>query len=67
MAVYEEASIRLLPVLSNEHFCRLLIKCWEYYHFKSPTDDYVKMFEQMEQDKIISTRDMAAMRGAGCN
>jgi len=25
-------------------------------HFKSPTDDYVKMFEQMEQDKIISTR-----------
>ena len=25
-------------------------------HFKAPTDDYVKMFEQMEQDKIISTR-----------
>ena len=25
-------------------------------HFKSPTGDYVKMFEQMEQDKIISTR-----------
>jgi len=25
-------------------------------HFKEPTDDYVKMFEQMEQDKIISTR-----------
>ena len=25
-------------------------------HFKSPTDDYVKMFEQMEQDKVISTR-----------
>ena len=25
-------------------------------HFKVPTDDYVKMFEQMEQDKIISTR-----------
>ena len=24
-------------------------------HFKAPTDDYVKMFEQMEQDKIIST------------
>ena len=25
-------------------------------HFKAPTDDYVKMFEQMEQDKIISIR-----------
>lgn len=25
-------------------------------HFKAPTDDYAKMFEQMEQDKIISTR-----------
>ena len=25
-------------------------------HFKAPTDDYIKMFEQMEQDKIISTR-----------
>ena len=25
-------------------------------HFKSPTDDYVKMFEQMEQDKIISKK-----------
>ena len=25
-------------------------------YFKAPTDDYVKMFEQMEQDKIISTR-----------
>ena len=25
-------------------------------HFKTPTDDYVKMFEQMEQDKVISTR-----------
>ena len=25
-------------------------------HYKAPTDDYVKMFEQMEQDKIISTR-----------
>ena len=25
-------------------------------HFKAPTDDYVKMFEQMEQDKVISTR-----------
>ena len=25
-------------------------------HFKVPTDDYIKMFEQMEQDKIISTR-----------
>lgn len=25
-------------------------------HFKAPTDDYVKMFEQMEQDGIISTR-----------
>ena len=25
-------------------------------HFKSPTDDYVKMFEQMEQDGVISTR-----------
>ena len=25
-------------------------------HFKAPTDDYLKMFEQMEQDKIISTR-----------
>ena len=26
-------------------------------HFKAPTDDYVKMFEQMEQDGVISTRD----------
>ena len=25
-------------------------------HFKAPTDDYVIMFEQMEQDKVISTR-----------
>lgn len=25
-------------------------------HFKTPTDDYVKMFEQMEQDGVISTR-----------
>ena len=25
-------------------------------HFKAPTDDYVKMFEQMEQDGVISTR-----------
>ena len=25
-------------------------------HFKAPTDDYVKMFEQMEQDGAISTR-----------
>ena len=25
-------------------------------HFKAPTDDYVKIFEQMEQDKVISTR-----------
>ena len=25
-------------------------------HFKVPTDDYVKMFEQMEQDGVISTR-----------
>ena len=25
-------------------------------HYKAPTDDYVKMFEQMEQDKVISTR-----------
>ena len=25
-------------------------------YFKAPTDDYVKMFEQTEQDKIISTR-----------
>ena len=25
-------------------------------HFKAHTDDYVKMFEQMEQDKVISTR-----------
>ena len=25
-------------------------------HFKAPTDDYVKMFEQMEQDNVISTR-----------
>ena len=25
-------------------------------HFKTPTDDYAKMFEQMEADKIISTR-----------
>ena len=25
-------------------------------HFKAPTGDYVKMFEQMEQDGVISTR-----------
>ena len=25
-------------------------------HYKTPTDDYVKMFEQMEQDGVISTR-----------
>ena len=25
-------------------------------HFKAPTDDYVKMFEQMEQGGVISTR-----------
>ena len=25
-------------------------------HFKAPTDDFVKMFEQMEQDGVISTR-----------
>ncbi len=25
-------------------------------HFKEPTDDYVKMFEQMEQDGVISAR-----------
>ena len=25
-------------------------------HFKAHTDDYVKMFEQMEQDVVISTR-----------
>ena len=25
-------------------------------HFKAPTDDYAKMFEQMEQDNVISTR-----------
>ena len=25
-------------------------------HYKTPTDDYVKMFEQLEQDKVISTR-----------
>ena len=25
-------------------------------HYKAPTDDYVKMFEQMEQDGVISTR-----------
>ena len=25
-------------------------------HFKAPADDYVKMFEQMEQDGVISTR-----------
>ena len=25
-------------------------------HFKAPTDDYVKMFDQMEQDGVISTR-----------
>ena len=25
-------------------------------HFKAPTDDYAKMFDQMEQDGIISTR-----------
>ena len=25
-------------------------------HFKTPTDEYAKMFEQMEADKVISTR-----------
>ena len=25
-------------------------------HYKAPTDDYVKIFEQMEQDGVISTR-----------
>lgn len=25
-------------------------------HFKTPSDDYLKMFEQMKEDKIISTR-----------
>ena len=25
-------------------------------HYKTPTDDYAKMFEQLEQDKVISTR-----------
>ena len=25
-------------------------------HFKASADDYVKMFEQMEQDGVISTR-----------
>ena len=25
-------------------------------HFKAPTDDYVKMFEQMEHDNVFSTR-----------
>ena len=25
-------------------------------HYKAPTDDYVKMFEQMEQDGVISSR-----------
>lgn len=25
-------------------------------HFKAPTDDYVKMFEQIEQDGVIFTR-----------
>ena len=25
-------------------------------HYKAPTDDYVKMFEQMEEDGVISTR-----------
>ena len=25
-------------------------------HYKAPTDDYVKMFEQLEQDGVISTR-----------
>ena len=29
-------------------------------HFKTPTDDYVKMFEQMEQDGVISTRGLKA-------
>ncbi len=29
-------------------------------HYKAPTDDYVKMFEQMEQDKVISTRGLKA-------
>ena len=27
-------------------------------HFKVPTDDYVKMFEQMDQDGVISTRSL---------
>lgn len=25
-------------------------------HFKKPTDDYLKMFQQMEADSVISTR-----------
>ena len=29
-------------------------------HYKAPTDDYVKMFEQMEQDGVISTRGLKA-------
>ncbi len=29
-------------------------------HYKAPTDDYLKMFEQMEQDKVISTRGLKA-------
>ena len=35
-----------------------LLEDWKvrYVHFKTPTDDYVKMFEQMEQDGVISTR-----------
>jgi hypothetical protein len=36
-------------------------------HFKSPTDDYVKMFEQMEQDKIISTRGLRNGTFSKCN
>lgn len=27
-------------------------------HFQKPTDDYLKMFQQMEADGIISTRDI---------
>jgi len=29
-------------------------------HYKAPADDYVKMFEQMEQDGVISTRGLKA-------
>ena len=29
-------------------------------HYKAPTEDYVKMFEQMEQDGVISTRGLKA-------